>query len=59
MITKTFLWITLCSIICKENVEAQEDVADFECWQGLMFRANLAREAVTARANLAVKSEGL
>ena len=49
----------MCSIIGIENIEAQEDVADFEFWQGLMFWANLAREAVTARANLALKSERL
>ena len=47
----------MCSISCIEHIEAQGDVADFEFWQGLMFRANLAKEAVTARENLAVKSE--
>ena len=51
MVPKIFLWITISSIIGIENIEAPEDVANFECWQGLMFRANLAREAVTARAN--------
>ena len=49
----------MCSIMCIEHMKAQENVKDFEFWQGLMFRANLAREAVTARANLAVKSENL
>ena len=37
-----------------ENIEAQEDVADFEFWQGLMFIAN---EVVTVRANFAFKSK--
>ena len=49
----------MCSIMCIEHMKAQENVKDFEFWQGLMFRANLAREAVTARENLAVKSEKL
>jgi hypothetical protein len=57
MIPTIFLWITICSISCIENMDAQGDVENFEFWQGLMFRANLAREAVTARENLAVKSE--
>ena len=59
MIPTFLLWITIFSISCIEKMEAQEDVENFEFWQGLMFRANLAREAVTARENLAVKSERL
>ena len=57
MIPTFILWITICS--CIETMKAQEDVEDSEFWQGLMFRANLEREAVPASVNLAVKSESL
>ena len=40
-------------------MEAQNDVEDFMFWQGLMFIANLAREAVSVRPNLTVKSRKL
>ena len=38
------LWIPILLSITVEKTEAEDSIKDFEFWQGLMFRANLAKE---------------
>ena len=38
------LWISILFFITLEKTEAENSIKDFEFWQGLMFRANLAKE---------------
>ena len=38
------LWISILFFITLEKTEAESSLKDFEFWQGLMFRANIAKE---------------